>query len=674
MSLTANNPRKRFDYVVTTFGGTDRAVVVFDVAMVAAHLVGLDRLNPQIAALRGRYLTAVYGGLVASPLQGMPGPRRPDDPAGASLAMAEIKVLMDRELPSRHRYETLIPWAAAKLSGALKAAEAGDERGLNTRMRRYFAARDSLVRYGTAIGQYVEATGIDIGKLSIDGAVEAAKEHGDEETVSERGEVVWRFDNGYTVQRLRTPSQLCEEGDVMQHCVGGGSYDEQVAKGGVEIYSLRGPKDHPHVTMEWKPKTQRWVQVKGKQNEAPILKYYPYLYAFLSGYTPTGAKAPDVAAAKRFTPKASGSVGTELLELAEHYKLPLLGYKEEEPPEPGDSIGANDIGTEYYREGHTAFVEIPYTASGDYHGSLYEKANYEAIRDDFADNPDLYSVYGSHGYCYLVVDARTGDEALVEVVRGLMNGGSYDEQREEALRQEAEEEAWEDWAQNDFVKAIVERVDEELEDAADEVLEWMADADMLRIAFYAMAEDANEHWEVEGVGVHIDVKDVAENGDARNLAAAILRSYDGFGTHEEFRTSMFDRIIAAFHAAFGSSGFPERASKQYVTAFVAALWRPMQFELPFVDAPKLDAAGLQVARRVEVSLDGDEDDCALFCDLAGTWTVLTRFEAAMLHATDDYDDVISKIHAVKPALVEAIRIYDTVIDPKPVVAAEDEDE
>jgi len=60
-------------------------------------------------------------------------------------------------------------------------------------------------------------------------------------------QVVKDFGNGWTIKRLHHDS-LEYEGVEMGHCVGG--YCAPVERGDVHIYSLRDPKNKPHVTIE----------------------------------------------------------------------------------------------------------------------------------------------------------------------------------------------------------------------------------------------------------------------------------------------------------------------------------------------------------------------------------------------------------------------------------------
>ena len=98
-------------------------------------------------------------------------------------------------------------------------------------------------------------------------------------------EVVYRFDNGFTIVDVNTENDLGVEGDKMGHCVG--SYCDDVASGRVIIYSLRDARNEPHATIEIVPNgghTQSSTvvdQIKGKGNAAPVEKYRPMIKQWL---------------------------------------------------------------------------------------------------------------------------------------------------------------------------------------------------------------------------------------------------------------------------------------------------------------------------------------------------------------------------------------------------------
>jgi hypothetical protein len=78
----------------------------------------------------------------------------------------------------------------------------------------------------------------------------------------------------FRLVRLLTPEALDLESRRMHHCVGHGSYDEGVASGDTEIYSMRDPQGRPVITMEvyvdiYDDGARRLQQVKGKRNNDP---------------------------------------------------------------------------------------------------------------------------------------------------------------------------------------------------------------------------------------------------------------------------------------------------------------------------------------------------------------------------------------------------------------------
>jgi hypothetical protein len=64
------------------------------------------------------------------------------------------------------------------------------------------------------------------------------------------GQIVHKFDDGWTVRRVR-PDEARDEGDQMGHCVGG--YADDIANGSCQIFSLRDPRNRPHSTAEVQP-------------------------------------------------------------------------------------------------------------------------------------------------------------------------------------------------------------------------------------------------------------------------------------------------------------------------------------------------------------------------------------------------------------------------------------
>ena len=112
-------------------------------------------------------------------------------------------------------------------------------------------------------------------------------------------DVVYKFDNGFTIVDVNTENDLEVEGEKMGHCVG--SYCDYVASGKTIIYSLRDKRNNPHATIEVVPtlplgRTRsrgRVDQIKGKGNAAPVEKYRPMIKQWLQTTEFSYESSPD---------------------------------------------------------------------------------------------------------------------------------------------------------------------------------------------------------------------------------------------------------------------------------------------------------------------------------------------------------------------------------------------
>ncbi len=88
--------------------------------------------------------------------------------------------------------------------------------------------------------------------------------------------------------KLTGETCLTREGDVMGHCVA--DYVDEVESGNSVILSLRDKKNRPHVTVELAPYESGYTieQIKGKENEPPVQKYWPQVETLLKHLLSTG--------------------------------------------------------------------------------------------------------------------------------------------------------------------------------------------------------------------------------------------------------------------------------------------------------------------------------------------------------------------------------------------------
>lgn len=79
-------------------------------------------------------------------------------------------------------------------------------------------------------------------------------------------------DTGYNWIELTTPEHLDFEGNAMGHCIGKGWYDKSKNR----FFSLRDKNNLPHVTIEFNPKINEYVQIQGRANKPVIANYWEY--------------------------------------------------------------------------------------------------------------------------------------------------------------------------------------------------------------------------------------------------------------------------------------------------------------------------------------------------------------------------------------------------------------
>jgi hypothetical protein len=177
----------------------------------------------------------------------------------------------DERMREAHQADGTFPWVAAQLSKLSKAVfQSPPIYGS------YLDALMLLRKRGNAIAQWAKLNRVDLGKKTLAEVLEATAQFRVSGTSVRQGRVDFEYDDGWTMQELRSKRELKDEGHVMQHCVGG--YCEEVESGKSQIFSLRDADGHPHATIEWKPpehaqslsrerRTGHFEQIFGVQNE-----------------------------------------------------------------------------------------------------------------------------------------------------------------------------------------------------------------------------------------------------------------------------------------------------------------------------------------------------------------------------------------------------------------------
>src|SRR5262249_52381278 len=79
-------------------------------------------------------------------------------------------------------------------------------------------------------------------------------------------ETVMALPEGFRIVRLTTPEALRAEGVGMGHCLRRGAYDDGLADGSLQFFSLRDAGNRPHATLEVEAAAHALLQCRGKEN------------------------------------------------------------------------------------------------------------------------------------------------------------------------------------------------------------------------------------------------------------------------------------------------------------------------------------------------------------------------------------------------------------------------
>jgi hypothetical protein len=172
-----------------------------------------------------------------------------------------------------------------------------------------------------------------------------------------------------------------------------------------------------------------------------------------------------------------------------------------------------------------------YTSYGDYSNTtLVEKSNYrvllaacEAADQDEDEVPDdcrpfFVTLSSGHDSNSIAVHIERTPDSIVEMLEGLSNYPVLDDSDHSELEQEAQEEAWNDWARDDYRRELEKTFTSQLEAFAERHnLEIDTDVDLSEVSdsdisthFWHWSNEINEYWESSDMSMWINVEKVAE--------------------------------------------------------------------------------------------------------------------------------------------------------------------
>lgn len=184
---------------------------------------------------------------------------------------------------------------------------------------------------------------------------------------------------------------------------------------------------------------------------------------------------------------------------------------------PSVRYGAKGRCRDNYAPGYDWFLP-EYVGGSDYSGALAYNSNHTVLLqlcgelDEELDDSsrlwflDLYGGYGTFGLALHV--ERTPDE-VVQLLKQLEDYPVADEDRLSDLEREMEEEAWTNWAERDYRRALevafAEQQGSDVEVDADEV-----EQGDLQDHFHQWGDEIGEYWETSGQERYIDVTKIAK--------------------------------------------------------------------------------------------------------------------------------------------------------------------
>lgn len=200
-----------------------------------------------------------------------------------------------------------------------------------------------------------------------------------------------------------------------------------------------------------------------------------------------------------------------VVDAAEPDEIMYLDASEEDLKDCG-SFSYGDLHNEKVHWRNNVKCVVPrYLSGSDYSGSTVERSNKRVFMEEYGDDPHVFETYGGHGTFGVLILATCDNEEIAECLNGLHNYPLISEDDLSELEMEASNEAWENWAQCDFIRALEKQFGIDDLDPDNDITD-------LYELFWRAAEDANRYWESEqGGGMWINVGEVARAIDIKIL-------------------------------------------------------------------------------------------------------------------------------------------------------------
>ncbi len=206
----------------------------------------------------------------------------------------------------------------------------------------------------------------------------------------------------------------------------------------------------------------------------------------------------------------------------------LLYFSSYREYEPENDLAYSDL--EPRSSEGPVFVLPAYLSGSDYSGGSVTVSNHRLFIEEFGELEGVHNVYGGYGSygvairldvwraaadgdcTWLGTDSETAscDEdgpcphQIREWLKSIEDYPVYDEDDLRQVEMEAQDEAWESWAESDFVRELEKSFPDDIEELE------VVDSGKFRVWFEELRESANVYWEnEEGNSAHVDIERVA---------------------------------------------------------------------------------------------------------------------------------------------------------------------
>jgi len=199
---------------------------------------------------------------------------------------------------------------------------------------------------------------------------------------------------------------------------------------------------------------------------------------------------------------------------------------------------------DHYDKGYYTVFALDFCTFSDYSGTCVERANNKHFKEKY---PFISEEVGGYGTVWTVINPNDLDESseeyneFLEEYRSLLEYPVIDDELLSETELEAEIEAWNNWARDDFIDLLDKKFESELEEHncidLEEYFEKYCkkndidiDFDDFVLALFKQARqniNVNEYWIIEeGGSAWIDIENIANNIAWNDIQAMMEKTKD----------------------------------------------------------------------------------------------------------------------------------------------------